>query len=209
MKRICLLAALAGLYGCTHHVDRTPIGLAAPQATTNSVPSPPPPDSNARVTPPLRPPSSGEPPLGGSGDFTDTRIPADSSRPSMTDAVSAVNGQLEDVLFGYDQFELTSQASASLQRDAQLLHEILQEFPQLQVAVEGHCDERGSAEYNLGLGDRRAARIIAALGQLGLPAGNFSPVSYGKEAPQCTERNESCWSRNRRAHFVVRTRSTE
>ena len=127
----------------------------------------------------------------------------------MNEAVSAVNGQLEDVFFAYDQFELTSQASAAMQRDAGLLREILHEFPQLQVTVEGHCDERGSAEYNIGLGDRRAARIIAALGQLGLPAANFSPVSYGKETPQCTERSESCWSHNRRAHFVVRTRSTE
>jgi peptidoglycan-associated lipoprotein len=158
------------------------------------------------VNPPLRQISSdGRPP--GEGDYTDTKI--DRSRPAMSEAINAVNGQLEDVYFAYDQFELTSQASAALQRDAQLLHEILREFPQLQVTVEGHCDERGSAEYNIGLGDRRAARIIAALGQVGLPAGNFSPVSYGKEAPQCTESNESCWSRNRRTHFVVRTRSTD
>ena len=175
---------------------------------TNNVPSPPPPLSSATVHPPLRPISSDEHPPG-EGDYTDTRTPADRSIVSMSQAISTVNGQLEDVYFAYDQFELTSQASAALQRDAQLLHEILQEFPQLQVIVEGHCDERGSAEYNIGLGDRRAARIIAALGQLGLPAGNFSLVSYGKETPQCTESNESCWSRNRRAHFVVRTRSTD
>jgi peptidoglycan-associated lipoprotein len=123
--------------------------------------------------------------------------------------VSEVNGQLEDVYFAYDQFQLSSEADAALRRDADLLREILREFPQLQVTVEGHCDERGSAEYNLGLGDRRATRTIAALAQLGLPAANFSAVSYGKEAPQCTESNESCWNRNRRAHFVVRTRQTE
>jgi peptidoglycan-associated lipoprotein len=180
--------------------------MAAAPPTNNVPPPPPPPESSATVKPPLRPISSDERPPG-EGDYTDTKI--DRSRPSMSEAVSAVNGQLEDVFFAYDQFELTTQAAASLQRDAQLLHEILQEFPQLQVTVEGHCDERGSAEYNIGLGDRRAKRIIAALGQVGLPAGNFSPVSYGKEAPQCTEGNESCWSRNRRAHFVVRTRSTE
>ena len=176
-----------------------------PPTDTNTAPTPPP-QSTANVNPPLRPISSDERPPG-EGDYTDTKI--DRSRPSLSEAVSTVNGRLEDVYFAYDQFELSSQASAALQRDAQLLHQILQEFPQLQVTVEGHCDERGSAEYNIGLGDRRAARIIAALGQAGLPAGNFSPVSYGKEAPQCTESNESCWSRNRRAHFVVRTRSTE
>jgi len=207
MKRICLLAALAGLYGC-HHVDRTPIVPMAAATPTNNVPPPPPPVSSATANPPLRPISSDERPPG-EGDYTDTRIPADHSRPSISEAISTVNGQLEDVYFAYDQFELSSQAAASLQRDAQLLHEILQEFPQLQVTVEGHCDERGSAEYNIGLGDRRSKRIIAALGQIGLPPGNFSPVSYGKEAPQCTESNESCWSRNRRSHFVVRTRSTD
>ena len=207
MKRICLLAALAALYGC-RHVDRTPIVPMAAATPTNNVPPPPPPSSSATVNPPLRPISSdGRAP--GEGDYTDTRIPADRSRPSLSEAVSTVNGQLEDVYFAYDQFELSPQATASLQRDAQLLHEILQEFPQLQVSVEGHCDERGSAEYNIGLGDRRTKRIIAALGQIGLPGGNFSPVSYGKEAPQCTDSSESCWSRNRRAHFVVRTRSTE
>jgi peptidoglycan-associated lipoprotein len=163
-------------------------------------------ESTPSINPPLRPISGDERPPG-EGDYTDTKT--DRSRPAMSEAISNVNGQLEDVFFSYDQFELSSQASAALERDAGLLREILREFPQLQVIVEGHCDERGSAEYNLGLGDRRAARIIAALGQVGLPAGNFSPVSYGKEAPQCTEVNESCWSRNRRAHFVVRTRSTE
>jgi peptidoglycan-associated lipoprotein len=205
MKRIYLLAALAGLCGCSH-IDRTPIVPMAAAPPTNNVTPPPPPESTATINPPLRQISSDERPPG-EGDYTDTKL--DRSRPSMSEAVSAVNGQLEDVYFAYDQFELTSQASAALQRDAQLLHEILREFPQLQVTVEGHCDERGSAEYNIGLGDRRAARIIAALGQVGLPAGNFSPVSYGKEAPQCTESNESCWSRNRRTHFVVRTRSTD
>jgi len=205
MKRICLLAALAGLSGC-HHVDRTPIVPMSDPPPANNMLPPAPRESTATVTPPLRPISGDERPPG-EGDYTDTKL--DRSHPSLAEAVSTVNGQLEDVYFPYDQFELSSQAAAALQRDAQLLQEILREFPQLQVTVEGHCDERGSAEYNIGLGDRRAGRIIAALGQAGLPAGNFSPVSYGKEAPQCTESNESCWSRNRRAHFVVRTRSTE
>lgn len=128
---------------------------------------------------------------------------------SLSQAITAVNSQLEDIHFSYDQSDLSPEATAALHRDADLLREILREFPQLQVTVEGHCDERGSAEYNIGLGDRRARGTIASLAQLGLPAANFSPVSYGKEAPQCTESNESCWSRNRRAHFVARERATE
>ena len=67
--------------------------------------------------------------------------------------------------------------------------------------VEGHCDERGSAEYNLGLGDRRAQSAKDFLVQLGVPADKLRTVSYGKERPVCTEGNESCWQRNRRAHF--------
>jgi peptidoglycan-associated lipoprotein len=129
--------------------------------------------------------------------------------PSLSETISTVNGQLEDVFFAYDRFDLTPEAAAALSQDAELLRIILREFPKLQVTVEGHCDERGSAEYNLGLGDRRATRATAFLRQLGLPPANFAPVSYGKEAPQCTESTESCWSRNRRAHFVVLMPVTE
>jgi len=68
--------------------------------------------------------------------------------------------------------------------------------------VEGHCDERGSAEYNLGLGDRRAQSAKDFLVQLGVPADKLRTISYGKERPVCTEANESCWQRNRRAHFA-------
>jgi peptidoglycan-associated lipoprotein len=67
--------------------------------------------------------------------------------------------------------------------------------------VEGHCDDRGSAEYNLGLGDRRASSAKDFLVQLGIPADRLKTISYGKERPQCTDENESCWQKNRRAHF--------
>jgi peptidoglycan-associated lipoprotein len=120
-----------------------------------------------------------------------------------------VNGRLEDVFFAYDHFDLSREAVTALRRDGELLRAILRDFPELQVTVEGHCDERGSAEYNLGLGDGRATRAADFLYQLGLPRANFATVSYGKEAPQCAESTEDCWSRNRRAHFVVRTPPTE
>ena len=67
--------------------------------------------------------------------------------------------------------------------------------------VEGHCDERGSAEYNLGLGDGRARAAKDFLVQLGVPADRLRPISYGKERPQCTSADEGCWQKNRRAHF--------
>ena len=69
------------------------------------------------------------------------------------------------------------------------------------VTIEGHADERGSAEYNLGLGDRRAASVKEALVQLGLPGDKLKTISYGKERPLCTDATEDCYTRNRRAHF--------
>ena len=70
------------------------------------------------------------------------------------------------------------------------------------VIIEGHCDERGSAEYNLGLGDRRATSAKEFLSQVGLPADRLKTISYGKERPGCTESNEACWAKNRRVHFA-------
>jgi peptidoglycan-associated lipoprotein len=174
------------------------------------------------LPPPIRDPPPSPPPLQQTRVETPSAVEAvdsnpgrddsgaaiESLRPTVSEAIGTVNGKLEDVFFAYDKFELSPDASAALRRDADLLRTILRDFPQLQVTVEGHCDERGSAEYNLGLGDRRASRTVAALTQFGMPTANFSPTSYGKEAPQCAESNESCWSRNRRAHFVVRVNAT-
>jgi peptidoglycan-associated lipoprotein len=80
---------------------------------------------------------------------------------------------------------------------------MIREFPNSRVVLEGHCDERGSAEYNLGLGDRRANAAKEFLVQLGVPTDRLSVISYGKERPQCTESNEGCWQRNRRVHLVA------
>jgi peptidoglycan-associated lipoprotein len=73
--------------------------------------------------------------------------------------------------------------------------------PSFMVTIEGHCDERGSAEYNIGLGDRRSAAVRDALVSMGIPGDKLKTVSYGKERPICTDANESCYARNRRAHF--------
>jgi len=83
------------------------------------------------------------------------------------------------------------------------LKAIFSEFPSQTIIVEGHADERGSAEYNLGLADRRASAAKEYVVQLGVPGDRLKTVSYGKERPQCTESEESCWQKNRRAHFSV------
>jgi len=108
---------------------------------------------------------------------------------------------LADAYFDYDKYDIREDARAALQRDADALKAILRDFPTAIIAVEGHCDERGSAEYNLGLGDRRSTAAKEFLTQIGVTGDRLRPISYGKEKPQCTESNETCWQKNRRVHF--------
>ena len=112
-----------------------------------------------------------------------------------------ISSELRDVPFDYDKTEIRDDARGALAMDAEALRAILADFPNATIMLEGHCDERGSAEYNLGLGDRRAAAVYAFLDALGLPAARLKTVSYGKERPQCTEATEACWQANRRVHF--------
>ena len=79
----------------------------------------------------------------------------------------------------------------------------LKRWTSTQVTVEGHCDSRGSAQYNLGLGSRRASAVKDYLMSLGVPASRLTVVSKGKEQPFCTDETESCWQQNRRGHFIV------
>src|SRR5579863_1888878 len=116
---------------------------------------------------------------------------------------SRVQSDLRDVLYDYDSNNIRDDARATLTGDADALKRIIADFPNATINVEGHCDERGSAEYNLGLGDRRATSARDFLTQLGVPANRLMTISYGKERPVCTESDDSCWQRNRRAHFSV------
>jgi peptidoglycan-associated lipoprotein len=125
--------------------------------------------------------------------------PTTSSRATLTDRLST---DVQDAYFDYDKSDIREDARAALTRDADALKAIFSDFPNSTIVVEGHCDERGSAEYNLGLGDRRAQSAKDFLVQLGVPADKLRTISYGKERPVCTESNESCWQRNRRAHFA-------
>jgi peptidoglycan-associated lipoprotein len=108
---------------------------------------------------------------------------------------------VQDAYFDYDKSDVRGDARDTLTKNAAAIKSILADFPNASIVVEGHCDERGSAEYNLGLGDRRASAAKDFLVQLGVPADRLKTISYGKERPQCTEADESCYQRNRRAHF--------
>jgi len=109
--------------------------------------------------------------------------------------------QSQDAFFDYDKSDIRADARDALTRDATLLKQIFAQDPNFTVVLEGHCDERGSAEYNLALGDRRASAAKELLVQLGVPGDRLKTISYGKERPQCTEANEECWQKNRRAHL--------
>ena len=106
---------------------------------------------------------------------------------------------LNDVFFGYDQNVLRDDARQILQRDAQWLAK----WPQTKIRIDGHCDERGTTEYNLALGDQRAITVRDYLLGLGINADRIQTVSLGRESPFCTSTGESCWAQNRRGHFVI------
>ncbi len=107
--------------------------------------------------------------------------------------------EFKDVLFDYDRYNIIQDARAALDSTA----EWLTKNKNINVVIEGHCDERGTNEYNLALGERRAKSVRDYLSSLGISSGRMSFVTYGEEKPLCTEQNESCWQKNRRAHFVT------
>jgi peptidoglycan-associated lipoprotein len=110
--------------------------------------------------------------------------------------------EAQDAYFDYDKSDLRDDARQALTRDADLLKQIFQTDPNFKVVVEGNCDERGSAEYNLGLGDRRASSAKDFLVQLGVPADRINTISYGKEKPVCTDASEDCYQKNRHDHLA-------
>jgi peptidoglycan-associated lipoprotein len=113
-----------------------------------------------------------------------------------------IASEVQDVYYDYDSSELRAMDRETLVRDAAALKVILADFPNVSIVLEGHCDERGSAEYNLGLGDRRSSSARDVLIEAGVPASRLKTISLGKERPQCIEAGEVCWRLNRRVHFL-------
>jgi peptidoglycan-associated lipoprotein len=123
--------------------------------------------------------------------------PPPSTAPSATEE-QLFSQNVKDIYFDYDKYDVRADQQGSLQGDAQFL----QQHPNIHITVEGHCDERGSTEYNLALGTNRADTVKNALIQAGVGGDRIKTISYGKEKPSCTESDESCWQQNRRGHFV-------
>jgi peptidoglycan-associated lipoprotein len=112
---------------------------------------------------------------------------------------TAASSPLKDVFFEYDRYDLTSDARTTLRANA----DWLKSNSSARVEIEGHCDERGTNEYNLALGAKRAQAAREFLSTLGIPTDRLSTISYGEEIPVCREQSESCWKQNRRARFVI------
>jgi peptidoglycan-associated lipoprotein len=186
MRRTALAIAAAGLVGslACHH-NTTPVvrpptpSTPATTATTPRPPAPPPPVLEPTTVPP-------EP------------IREDAIASASLDDLNK-NSPLKPVFFEYDSDELTSAAQQTLNEDAA----VLKKYATWAVTIEGHCDERGTAEYNLALGERRAVTARAYLMSLGIAAERLRTVSYGKEFPFDPGRSEEAFSKNRRAHFVI------
>jgi peptidoglycan-associated lipoprotein len=128
---------------------------------------------------------------------TVTPPPAPPPQPSATEE-EMFNQNIKDIFFDYDKYDIRPDQQGALQADAAWLSQ----HSNVSFTIEGHCDERGSTEYNLALGDNRANAVKNALVQAGIAANRIRTISYGKEKPFCTESNEQCWQQNRRGHLV-------
>jgi len=110
--------------------------------------------------------------------------------------------RIQDAYYDYDKHTLRPDAQVALQKDAQALAEIIRQYPGYKLTVEGHCDERGSEEYNLALGDARAKQAKDYLASLAVPSDQLRVISYGKDRAVCATHDEDCWQKNRRAHIT-------
>jgi len=139
---------------------------------------------------------------GGSADAS-TRVTVNvpyAAQPRQSAGDDSFGGNVLDVYFDYDRFSIRPDQMSHVQADARYLraHDLIR------VTIEGHCDDRGSLEYNLALGVKRAAAVQKALVDSGIPAGRLQTISYGKERPFCSQDDEQCWQQNRRGHFAER-----
>ena len=168
-----------------------------------AIKTPPPPTAPASVsvTKPAPAPASAAAPA---AVVSPSATPAPHYPSAATRArIDELLAKIEDAYFDYDKATIRPDALKALEADSTELKQILVQYPDYKLTIEGHCDERGSAEYNLGLGDRRAAVAKDYLVQIGIPADQLAVVSYGKERPVCSEHDEACWQKNRRVHIVA------
>jgi len=158
------------------------------------LPAPPPPPPAAPAQPPPPPPPTPPAPAPAPATLTEDQIFAQKSLDQLN-----AEKPLGDVFFDLDESTIRDDAKSLLQRNA----DWMKRWASTAITVEGHCDARGSSEYNLALGTRRANSVKDYLASLGVSASRVTVISKGKEQPFCTTDEESCWQQNRRGHFIV------
>ena len=182
---VCLCAVL-GITGCARRAPAAAPVPPPPAATAPAPPAPTPPPPKPPPPPPV-PPSTAAP-------LTEDEL----FRRKTLDELNAER-PLVNVFFDYDESVVRDEARGPLQKNA----DWLRRWTSTRITIEGHCDSRGSGEYNIALGDRRAAAVREYLINLGIPADRILTVSKGKEQPFCRDETEGCWQQNRRGHFLV------
>ena len=187
-----LLVAAVALSGCAKRPATTQAAAPAPTGAATSTAATP---SNVQ---PAQPSGGSTTPSGGG--TTTTPPTSSTARPVVQDF--AATPELTDVFFDFDKYDIRPGDAKTLDSNASWL----KSNPTHLVLIEGHCDQRGTNEYNLALGERRAKSTMNYLVSQGVQANRITIISYGEERPQCTEHTESCWAKNRRAHFLVKPR---
>jgi peptidoglycan-associated lipoprotein len=190
-----LLVAAVALSGCAKRPATTQAAAPAPTgAATSTAAAPPSGTATAQPTP-----GGGSGATSG-GTATPAPAPTAPARPVPKDFAAVAD--LIDVFFDFDKYDIRPADAKTLDTNASWL----KSNPNHLVLIEGHCDERGTNEYNLALGERRAKSTMNYLVSQGVQANRITIISYGEERPQCTEKTEACWAKNRRAHFLVKPR---
>jgi peptidoglycan-associated lipoprotein len=170
------------------------VAAACAKKPPPQAPAPPPPPPAAAPAPPPPPPPPPPPAPPPPRPLTEEEIFARKTLEQLN-----AEKPLDDVFFDLDRSDIREEGKSALQKDA----DWMKRWTSTQITVEGHCDSRGSAEYNLGLGSRRATAVKDYLVSLGVAANRITTVSKGKEQPFCRDENESCWQQNRRGHFLI------
>jgi peptidoglycan-associated lipoprotein len=174
-------------------------GCAKKQVAVANVPPPPVAQSVAPAATPTPAPAPRQTPAQPVAKAAPSNYPDAATRARIDELI----GRIQDAYFDYDQHTLRNDAISTLAADSKELAQILQQFPGYKLKIEGYCDERGSAEYNLALGEARAKAAKDYLVNAGVASGQLDTVSFGKERQICSEHDESCWQKNRRVHIIA------
>jgi peptidoglycan-associated lipoprotein len=186
-----LACAVAGMALLTSACAKKPIAVKQTPPAPVTQPAPAPTPQRAAATPARQPePARAAAP---------SRYPDAATRARIDELLA----RIQDAYFDYDKHSLRADAVTALTGDAKELATIMNQYPDYKLTVEGYCDERGSSEYNLALGEARAKSAKDFLVSSGVSANQLATVSYGNERQSCNEHSETCWSKNRRVHIIA------